>query len=97
MPRLIVTEDAVRGIARCRTFLAEKNPQAARRAGAEIGRQLRLLERNAAIGRPSSRDPDLRELVISFGATGYIALYRHDAFDDGVYVLAFRHQREAGY
>uniref|UniRef100_UPI0035C9C7A2 type II toxin-antitoxin system RelE/ParE family toxin n=1 Tax=uncultured Sphingomonas sp. TaxID=158754 RepID=UPI0035C9C7A2 len=97
MPRLIVTERAVRGIERCRTFLADKNPRAAQRAGAEIVRQLRLLEHNAAIGRPFALDPDLRELVIAFGATGYVALYRHDVVDDGVYVLAFRHQREAGY
>jgi plasmid stabilization system protein ParE len=97
MPRLIVTEGAVRGIERCRTFLAEKNPQAAQRAGAEIARQFRLLERSPAIGRPYTRDPDLRELVIAFGAAGYVALYRHDVVGDVIHVLAFRHQREAGY
>ena len=97
MPRLIVTEGAVRGIARCRTFLAEKSPQAAQRAGAEISRQLRLLERNPAIGRPYAGDADLREVVIGFGAAGDVALYRHDPADDAVYVVAIRHQREAGY
>ncbi|MGY2732958.1 type II toxin-antitoxin system RelE/ParE family toxin [Sphingomonas sp. UYP23] len=97
MPRLIVAEGAVRGIARCRTFLAEKSPQAAQRAGAEIARQLRLLESNPAIGRPYGDDTDLRELVIGFGAAGYVALYRYDPADDAVYVVAFRHQREAGY
>lgn len=97
MPRLIVTEGAVRGIARCRTFLAEKSPQAAQRAGAEISRQLRLLERNPAIGRPYAGDADLREVVIGFGAAGYVALCRHDPSDDAVYVVAIRHQREAGY
>jgi plasmid stabilization system protein ParE len=40
---------------------------------------------------------DLRELVISFGATGYIALYRFVVQDDTVRVLALRHQREIGY
>jgi plasmid stabilization system protein ParE len=40
---------------------------------------------------------DLRELVISFGATGYIALYRFVVQQDEVRVLALRHQREIGY
>jgi plasmid stabilization system protein ParE len=40
---------------------------------------------------------DLRELVISFGATGYIALYRFVVQEDTVRVLALRHQREIGY
>jgi ParE toxin of type II toxin-antitoxin system, parDE len=39
----------------------------------------------------------MRELVIPFGESGYVALYRHDAEADLVYILAFRHQREAGY
>ena len=40
---------------------------------------------------------DLRELVISYGATGYIALYRFDIQRDQVRVLALRPQREIGY
>jgi plasmid stabilization system protein ParE len=40
---------------------------------------------------------DLRELVISYGATGYIALYRFDIQRDQVRVLALRYQREVGY
>ena len=36
-------------------------------------------------------EDDLRELVISFGATGYIALYRFVVQDDQVRVLAVRH------
>lgn len=40
---------------------------------------------------------DIRELVISFGATGYIALYRFVVQQDQVRVLAMRHQREIGY
>ncbi|WP_369774281.1 hypothetical protein [Thioalkalivibrio sp. ALE19] len=39
----------------------------------------------------------MRELVIAFGDSGFVALYRHEPADDAVYVLAFRHQKEAGY
>jgi plasmid stabilization system protein ParE len=40
--------------------------------------------------------PDaLREWVIDFGDSGYVARYRLDP--DEVVILAARHQREAGY
>ncbi|MDR0577210.1 MAG: type II toxin-antitoxin system RelE/ParE family toxin [Candidatus Accumulibacter sp.] len=68
-----------------------------KRAGQAIEQQFRLLETAPDIGRPFPEMPELRELVIAFGDSGYVALYRHEATDDAVYVLAFRHQREAGY
>jgi plasmid stabilization system protein ParE len=40
---------------------------------------------------------DIRELVISFGQTGYVALYRFVVPRDEVRVLAIRHQREIGF
>jgi plasmid stabilization system protein ParE len=97
VPRVIVTEGAARGLERCRRFLKAKNPQAARRAGQAIERQFLLLETNPDIGRPLPDLPEMRELVIGFGDSGYVALYRYDATADAVYVLAFRHQKEAGY
>lgn len=38
----------------------------------------------------------VRELVISRGKTGYVALYRYDEIRDVARVLAIRHQREIG-
>lgn len=96
MPRVIVTEGAAEGLERCRQFLALKAPDAARRAGQAIERQFLLLETTPDIGRPNPEMPELRELVIAFGDSGYVALYRHEPADDTVYVLAFRHQKEAG-
>jgi plasmid stabilization system protein ParE len=37
-----------------------------------------------------------RELVISKGRTGYVALYRYLPEQDRVDILAIRHQRESG-
>lgn len=85
------------GLAQCRRFLAAKAPEAAKRASLAIARQLLLLETNPDIGRPVPDMPELRELMIGFGNTGYVALYRHEPTDDVVLVLAFRHQKEAGY
>ena len=97
MPRVIVTESAAAGLERCRRFLAAKAPEAARRAGQALERQLLLLETPPDSGRPLPEAPELRELLIAFGDSGYVALYRHEPADDAVYILAFRHQKEAGY
>ncbi|KAB2840408.1 MAG: type II toxin-antitoxin system RelE/ParE family toxin [Burkholderiales bacterium] len=97
MPRVIVTEGAANGLERCRRFLTVKEPEAAKRAGQIIERQFLLLETAPDIGRPFPEIPELRELVIAFGGSGYVTLYRHEPADDAVYVLAFRHQKEAGY
>ena len=40
---------------------------------------------------------DIRELVISYGKTGYIALYRFVVPLGEVRILAIRHQREIGF
>jgi len=39
----------------------------------------------------------LRELLISYGKSGYVALYSYEQREDVVLVLAIRHHREAGY
>lgn len=97
MPQVIVTEGAAEGLERCRQFLAAKAQETARRAGQAIEQQFLLLETAPDIGRPFPEMPELRELLITFGDSGYVALYRHERADDAVYVLAFRHQKEAGY
>lgn len=97
MPQVIVTEGAAAGLERCRRLLSAKAPEAARRAGQAIARHFLLLETTPDIGRPFPEMPELRELVIAFGDSGYVALYRYAPADDAVHVLAFRHQKEAGY
>lgn len=96
MPRVIVTAAAVRGLKCCRQFLAENNPRAAIRAAEVIERYLLLLETTPEMGRPLAEYPDLRELIIGFGDSGYAALYRYEPGQQAVYILAFRHQKEAG-
>ena len=97
MPRLIVTEGAAQSLERCRRFLIEKGPQIAQRAAQAIERQFARLEADPQVGRPFPDLPELRELIIEFGDSGYVALYRYDRAHDAVYVLAFRHQKEVGY
>lgn len=94
---MIVTPGAARGLERCRQFLAQKSPAASRRAAQAILRQFGLLATQPGVGRPHEDEPALRELMVDFGDTGYAALYRYDPQADTVFILAFRHQREAGY
>jgi len=53
------------------------------------------LKRHPLIGRQV--ESDLRELIISRGKTGYVALYSYEADQDAILILAIRHQREAEY
>lgn len=82
---------------RCRRFLADKNPEAARRAAQAIAKHLATLESVPAVGRPLSDLLELRDLVIAFGDSGFVALHRHEPAGDAIYALAFRHQKEVGY
>jgi plasmid stabilization system protein ParE len=98
MPHVVITAWAQSDMLRCRQFLAAKNPVAAKDAGKRIKQRIRLLETTPDMGAPYDPGfPDVRELTIPFGDSGYVALYRHEPADDAVYVLAFRHQKEAGY
>ena len=94
MPRLIISAGALRGIERCRRFLAGKNRRAAERAGRAIDSHFAGLETHPELGRPFRNAPELRELVIPFGGSGYVALYKFDSAKD---VVVVRHQKEAGY
>ena len=97
MPHEIVAERARLDLERRRLWLLARNSQAAQRASKVIARQFGLLQNLPEIGRPMTGATHLRELIICLGNSGYIALYRHAATADAVYLLAFRHQREAGY
>lgn len=61
----------------------------------EIVQAMDVLETNPLIGHPAAGDK--RELIIGQRSQGYVALYRYVPEIDTVFVLAIRHQREAGY
>lgn len=96
MPDLIWTAAALRDVERLYPFLADRNPDAARRAAVAIRERMSILKDQPAAGRQASgMDTAFREWFIAFGDSGYVALYRLDG--DRAVVLAVRHQREAGY
>lgn len=96
MPALVWTPRALADLARLHRFLADQNPDAARRAVRTIREGMRLLEAHPEAGRPArGMDAEFRERWISFGRSGYLALYRLDG--PRVVVLAVRHGRELGF
>ncbi|HQR50152.1 MAG TPA: type II toxin-antitoxin system RelE/ParE family toxin [Methylophilaceae bacterium] len=95
MPRLVYTARALADLERVVDFLQQNDPAAAMQTYDLIESALNILTRHPLVGRPAEQG--LRELVISRGATGYIALYRFNEALDEAMVLAVRHQREAGY
>jgi plasmid stabilization system protein ParE len=97
MSRIIITENAALGLERCRLFLAEKDHSAAIKAAQAIEAQFLRLETDPESDRLVENYVELRELIISFGNTGYVALYHYSVDIDSVHILAFRHQKEAGY
>ena len=67
-------------------------------AGATIGvltGGLKILIEHPLIGRPA--ELGYRELLISRGRTGYVALYEYAVERDSAIILAIRHQREGGF
>jgi plasmid stabilization system protein ParE len=93
MTRLLFSRRASLDLGRLADFLFEQTPEEADKTAELIIDGLRILKLHPRIGRANGR---ARELVISRGKTGYVALYRYDEVHDGVTVLAIRHQREVG-
>jgi plasmid stabilization system protein ParE len=95
LARLAYSGPALADLERLTDFLVETDPVAAVETVGLIEEAVELLIRHPLIGRPIEHG--LRELVISRGRTGYVALYSFEEDQDAVLVLAIRHQREAGY
>lgn len=93
------TEEAQEDLLRLFDFWLQLDFDVALRAREAMEDSLKLLEqfpftcRKAANG---AHGPRLRELVISFGTTGYVALFEIDDATT-VTVLAIRHQREEDF
>jgi plasmid stabilization system protein ParE len=96
MPHLVVGDAPRRKIGEVWRFYAQSDTKVASRAVSAIMDSFGKLLMNPNIGRPFSGDLYLRELVIPFGATGFIALYRVEEHGN-IVILALRHQRERGF
>ncbi len=99
MPQVIFTSGALQDIKYCRRVLELKSSEATFQSQQVIQQRFLLLETTPLIGRVflSSYKLELRELIIPFGNSGYIALYRYEPGKELIFILAFRHQKEFSY
>lgn len=86
--------DAAADIERVREFLDINNPEAAKRALRTIFAALERVEEFPDLGRPTE-DSDIRQIVIPFGAAGYIVRYTLLPERGDFLVLRLWHGREA--
>jgi len=93
--QIIYSRRALADIERAFEFLAERDPASAGKAAAAIRHAVEALSEHPLIGRPTAGG--LRELVISFGHTGYVALYWFVPARAEIWILGIRHQRELDY
>jgi len=95
LARIIFSQIALADLEELTDFLIEVDPLAAAETVDLIEEAIGVLKRHPLIGRQV--ESDLRELIISRGKTGYVAIYSYEADQDAILILAIRHQREAGY
>ena len=95
--RLRVTEAAQENLERLFDFLAANDLEAAVRARAAMEKAYEFAEAMPfGCRKADDSNPFLRELVIPFGAAGYVVLIEIED-DETVAVLAIRHQREEDF
>ena len=95
MAGLSFSARALADLERLIDFLVAADPQAASQTADLIIEATQILINHPLVGRAC--EAGLRELVISRGRSGYLALYEYVEAHDAVLILALRHQREAGY
>jgi toxin ParE1/3/4 len=91
---ILLSREAASDIERVREFLDVNNPEAAKRALRAIFVALERLQDFPALGR-TTQDKEIRQIVIRFGAAGYIARYTVLPGSGDVLVLRLWHGREA--
>ena len=92
MAKFEYSQDALADIECLVDYLIDVNLEVALEAFNVIDDGVRLLTRHPEIGRQLGGGK--RELVISRGRTGYIAIYAFDKWINTVAVLAIKNQRE---
>lgn len=95
MPLIVYSEHTLSDLERVLEFLGDSAPKTAVATAGLIRDALAILRLHPLIGRVV--DEGYRELVISQGRTGFIALYEYQEAHDRILVAAIRHQREAGF
>jgi plasmid stabilization system protein ParE len=93
---IVFAGEALADLERIFEFNFARDPATALDHIGKVRSAVLVLQNHPEIGRPVAGST-LRELVISYGKSGYVALYEYSAGEGLLRVAAIRHQREAGY
>jgi plasmid stabilization system protein ParE len=93
--QVVYSQNALANLERAFTTLAEHDPAATVDAAVAIRNAVEMLSDHPMIGRRIQGE--IRELVISYGKTGYVALYRFLPEQSVIRILAIRYQRELDF
>lgn len=92
-----LTEKARHDLRRLYAYMLDWDEDAAERALNAITSAMAILEKFPFSCRKATGDnPFLRELLVPFGSSGYVVLFRIDG-GETVTIAAVRHQREEDY
>ena len=94
---IVFAEEALGDLERIFDFTFARDGAEALAHIARIRTAIMILDEHPEIGRVVQPGSALRELVISHGRSGYVALYEYSHAESMVRIAAIRHQREAGY
>jgi plasmid stabilization system protein ParE len=86
---------AILDLQRLRDFIVSHNPEAAQRAVKIIKAAVAALTANPRVGKPAEDLPDYHDIIIPFGASGYVLRYRLQG--ETIFIVAVKHGKEAGF
>ncbi|MDD2724145.1 MAG: type II toxin-antitoxin system RelE/ParE family toxin [Methylovulum sp.] len=92
MSQVIWLPEALDDLLRLRLFLADKNPNAATRAGQTILEAADRLAQFPLIGRPMDDGTPRREMIAPFGTGAYVLRYLYG--NDAVFIIRVWHSKE---
>jgi len=92
--KIVFSPKALLDLERLTDFLTEIDKNAALATLELIESAIQILKHHPLIGRRC--DSHIRELVISRGKSGYIALYSFDEAKNTALICTIRHQKESG-
>ena len=95
MAKVVYSQESLEDFDRIVAFYGVDDPGIAKEMVDRIQEVVVSLAYHPYLGRPA--EEGMRELVISRGKTGFVALYEYFEPEDLILVLGIRHQREEGY
>lgn len=93
--RIVWLGSAILDLQRFRDFIQPHNKEAAQRAVRIIRAAVAHIAANPRIGKPVDDLPDYHDIVVPFGASGYLLRYRIQG--ETIIIIALKHCKEAGF